>query len=119
MSMITNKVMWTLEQGRQVVTEIQDGSRRFNYHVALGGGVLNNGISNKDLDIYFLPLDNGNEPDPEGVKLWLSQVWGRQVLWIEPICPSDYPEDEKNDSAYSEKLKYQLASGQRIDVFII
>ena len=103
--------MWTLEQGLAVVRELQPRSRGFNYHVALGGGVLNNGSSDKDLDVYFLPLDNGDVMDPAGLLQWLSTVWGE---W-EPIQNEHYV----GSNNYSRKVKFLTTDGERIDVFVV
>jgi hypothetical protein len=48
--------IWTLEGAQELIATIQPKIRALNYHVALGGGVLNRGYSDKDLDLYFLPF---------------------------------------------------------------
>lgn len=84
--------MWTLEDGLAVVRSLQPLTRQFNYHVALGGGVLNQGYSDKDLDLYFLPLGHIKPKEGEDweVKVkenadkllnFLEGMWGR----CEPI----------------------------------
>jgi hypothetical protein len=50
--------MWTLDNGLALVRAIQPKIRQFNYHVAIGGGVVNRGFSTKDLDLYFLPMQD-------------------------------------------------------------
>lgn len=69
---------WTLEDGLKLIRAIQNDSREFGYHVALGGGVLNRGESEKDIDLYFLPLDNPALPAPnlDGLVKWLTKLWG-------------------------------------------
>ena len=81
---------WTLEDGLKLVRAIQQECREYGYHVALGGGVLNVGKSGKDLDLYFLPLDNSKfgEPKPADLVGWLSKLWGRP----EPIG-QEYEDD--------------------------
>lgn len=54
----TGELVWTYEQAHKVILKLQQDSRSFGYHLCLGGGVLNHGASSKDLDLYFLPLDN-------------------------------------------------------------
>ena len=68
---------WTLEDGLKLVRAIQGGCRLFGYHLTLGGGVLNKGQSDKDLDLYFLPLNNEKyKEDPKGLVAWLESLWG-------------------------------------------
>jgi hypothetical protein len=66
-------VMWTLESGLAQVRLIQQPIRAFGYHVAIGGGVVNAGQSNKDLDLYFLPMPL---PNANGLRTYLTQLWG-------------------------------------------
>jgi hypothetical protein len=103
--------MWTLEDGVNLVRTIQPGSRAYNYHVALGGGVLNSGHSDKDCDVYFLPLDNGDVADPIGLLDWLNSLWGE---WL-PIQIEHYLGSEN----YSHKVKFCDVGSKRIDVFVL
>jgi hypothetical protein len=104
-------MMWTLEQGLEVVRLLQPHSREYNYHIALGGGVVNNGSSEKDLDVYCLPLDNGSRMNPTGLLQYLSSIWGE---WL-PIQNEHY----LGSHNYSHKVKFLGADGGRIDVFIV
>jgi len=67
---------WTLDEGLSLVRALQKDSRKFNYHIALGGGVLNKGTSDKDLDLYFMALDNGKPTNIDGLIEWLTGMWG-------------------------------------------
>lgn len=67
---------WTLEDSLKIIRAVQPETRRFGFHLCLGGGVLNYGESNKDLDLYFLPMDNGEAPDPKGMLEFLESLWG-------------------------------------------
>ena len=84
---------WTLEEGLRLVRALQPSTRQYGYHLALGGGVLNNGESEKDLDLYFLPLNNPKvaKDNPEGLVKWLTGLWGDP----EPIGAS-YDEEPEN-----------------------
>ena len=69
---------WNLEDGLKLVRALQPETRRFGYHLALGGGVLNRGESKKDIDLYFLPLENSKlaKADPGALIDWLVKLWG-------------------------------------------
>lgn len=53
--------MWTLNNALVMVRSFQFKALQLGYHLALGGGVLNKGQSDKDLDIMVLPLDGQNQ----------------------------------------------------------
>jgi hypothetical protein len=101
--------VWTLEDGLQLVRELQPITRNFHYHLTIGGGVINNGSSYKDLDLYFLPLDGGYNPQPNRLVFWLEQMWGKSELISEGY--------ETQESHYQYKLAFSV-DGKRIDCFI-
>lgn len=82
-----NHQPWSLEDGLKLVRAIQPGTRQFGYHLTLGGSVLNTGKSDKDLDLYFLPLSNGTPEDPTALVAWLTKMWGESEA-----IGQDYPE---------------------------
>lgn len=47
---------WYLADALLVVRELQAALWPLGWHVALGGGVLNHGYSDHDLDLYVLPI---------------------------------------------------------------
>lgn len=104
--------VWTLEEGLAVIRRIQQDTRKFGYHVAIGGGVVNTGLSNKDLDLYFLPLDNAaTSPSSRKLQSYLEEQFGELV----PINAGYYGGSE--ESAYTLKLK--TVADPRIDFFIL
>lgn len=50
---------WRMDDALGIIRDFQPRVRPLGYHIVLGGGVLNKGQSDKDLDLYFLPLDYG------------------------------------------------------------
>ena len=104
--------VWTLDESRLELARIQHGSRAFGYHVTMGGGVINNGQSSHDLDLYFLPLDNDQaSPNATNLQTWLETLWGPSYPLNDPAYgPSPY---------YKLKLKFLPLVSKRIDVFVI
>lgn len=47
---------WYLADAQLLIRKLQELAWPLSHHVALGGGVLNHGYSEKDLDIYILPI---------------------------------------------------------------
>jgi len=83
---------WYIDEGIMTLRAIQPVAKKFGYHVTIGGGVVNKGMSNKDLDLWFLPLnglnyreDNGG--DPTTLLEVLEKMWGKSHK-------IDYPGDE-------------------------
>lgn len=100
---------WTLEDALVLIRALQPQCRQFSFHLALGGGVLNNGFSEKDLDLYFLPMGGVKPADQAGLSAWLEGVWGGP----KPLG-ENYPEEPPY--VYKAQFKY---GQQRIDVFVL
>lgn len=70
---------WHLEQGIYTVRALQPVIREYGYHVAIGGSLVNKGYSEKDLDLYFLPMGGlkEHEPsEPDKLLAYLVSIWG-------------------------------------------
>jgi hypothetical protein len=102
--------MWSLDNALELVREIQPQLHARKYHVAMGGGVLNKGFSEKDLDLYIFPFDNSEIPP---ILSFLVEQWGE---WA-PLWATDSPEDYPADNNFGLKVKFQMKFG-RIDAFI-
>ena len=48
--------VWYLTDAQLLIRKLQELAWPLSHHVTLGGGVLNHGYSEKDLDIYILPI---------------------------------------------------------------
>lgn len=115
-------VVWTLDQALEMARYLQPLVKKYNYHIALGGGVLNKGLSFKDLDLYFMSLDNGKKNDTKGLVTFLISKLSTPVSLMNP----KYGEDEDSlPYIYKAKFHPKLAHGtgylsvSRIDVFIL
>lgn len=100
---------WTLTDALGLVRDIQPKLHERKWHVALGGGVLNRGVSSKDVDLYFLPF--GDITTTAIVPL-LTEWWGAS----EPFRANAdlYPPDIN----FVTKVKFFLPCGRRIDAFV-
>lgn len=105
--------MWKLEDGLILVRSIQQPSRKYGYHVALGGSVLNKGESEKDLDLYFLPMgsDSGIKEEPGELVKWLSSLWGEpEPIGKDYAGPDPDGQLEKQVQDYYYKINDQHAA---------
>jgi hypothetical protein len=105
---------WTLEDALPLIRALQPDTKRYGYHLCLGGGVLNKGHSDKDLDLYFLPL-GPNNADPDGLLAYITSLWGEgEPLSSRRAKDPSYPPDP----IMRKRSKFSY-SGMRIDVFIV
>jgi hypothetical protein len=103
-------MMWTLDEALIVIRALQPNLKPLEWHVALGGGVLNTGASDKDLDLYILGFNGALLQDVAPVIVLLSARWG---VASQITDADEYPADPR----YREKVKFDV-DGKRIDVFI-
>ena len=112
--------MWTLETAQSYIADLQLRVKKHGYHLCLGGGVLNKGKSKKDLDLYFLPLDNGDySVDSHALLLKIQSYFGG--IKIEPLGK---PYETNYNVPYVFKGKftyhpYGSPSPLRIDIFVM
>lgn len=108
--------MWTLAEGLEVVRGLQPESREFGYHVTLGGGVLNAGHSNKDLDIWYLPLNNdSNITRPTA----LLQYLGNKFLALRPISEYGGATHMGHPIWGMYRMEMLKDPAKRVEIFII
>jgi hypothetical protein len=101
--------LWYLGEAQTLIRDLQALVWPKNWHVALGGGVLNHGYSNDDLDIYILPLNKH-----------------AKTADVRPALDTllDYSGAIGRHSAYHnmapaiETADIYLYKGKRIDVFV-
>lgn len=108
----TNKLLWTLAEGQQLAAELEVIIRPHGYHTLLGGGVLHKGQSDKDLDLWFLPL-NGY---PNQAHVVLRALYAELGVYHELRDGPDYHMDSLCYCA--EMVKFDVC-GKRVDVFIL
>lgn len=112
-------MIWSLEKALGFVRRLQPLTRLHGYHMAIGGGVVNNGGSEKDLDLYLLPLDNMPKPaDYEGMLMEMEAEFGpSQAIGALGVQSEEYP-TVTAWSPYHAKRKF-ANNGHRVDVFFI
>jgi hypothetical protein len=119
-------VMWQLDNALNIVRILQPASRKFGYHLTLGGGVLNKGQSDKDLDLYFLPMggfDDSKKSDPDGMLRYLTRLWGTPSALAESLVDKARY-GKATESFYKHAVQFNRWGGtdgqvrQRIDCFI-
>lgn len=127
---------WYLADAQLLVRKLQAACWPLFHHVALGGGVLNHGYSDKDVDIYILPNYRPKvvHADLLGEVIEaISDVIGAPPL-INMKAKSDTHDDDKTaddfvavghnhdwveGGCFAESLRFTDSEGRTIDVFIV
>jgi hypothetical protein len=107
------KTLWTLDTARTLIGKLQPKLHDIGWHVVLGGGVLNDGESANDLDLYVLPMNI--EERNEGA------VWGVLEEVLEPAETFKLhgpPYGPANHNAYTLAMKFLRHDGV-VDVFVV
>lgn len=105
--------VWTLETALAVVRKLQPLTRLYGYHLCMGGGVLNRGESNKDLDLYLLPLDDQGTVDYDGMLMEMETEFGPSAdISVDPEYLAGM------ESPCHAKRKF-ANDGKRVDAFFI
>jgi acetamidase/formamidase len=117
---------WYLADALVLVRELQARVWPLGYHVALGGGVLNHGYSDKDVDLYVLPLGKTLSKDPDYVVLELNDYFG--------IIGTSYDGDAESvqefervhgagswdqNTWFAHSLNYKTRQHTSVDVFVV
>lgn len=112
--------MWELEQALTLIRKLDMYVRNYGYHLALGGGVLREGYSYNDLDIYALPLHVKDcLPDAQEVLRCMEYH-----LKTAHRLPEDIANDAEAYFAESQRIRcHDLyifeKDGKKIDFFIV
>ena len=101
-----------LRDALHLVSLLQPFAWANRYHVTLGGGMLNHGYSDKDIDLYLLPFEQHNN-NIEKLKLALKMVLG-EVVTDYKVTEKDYP--PSNSIVLANKF---VVGGVPVDVFVV
>lgn len=99
------KSAWTLEEGIALARKLEPIAIQHNAHIALGGGVLHRGSSEKDVDIFVYPR---NKLKPFSPKVLL-EAFGVGY-------------SKKTDASYTDDNKtvyFSILDGKRVDFFFL
>ena len=102
--------MWGLDNSLTLIRKVQPEIHKLGYHACLAGSVLNKGMSDKDLDLVFVPLTNKEKPELGGLCIWFDNNWG---------TAQDNITDPEPCLALRYQASYILPGGLRIDVFVV
>lgn len=130
-----------LAETQLLIRDLQEIAWPLNYHVTLGGGVLNHGYSDKDIDLYILPIYPVLVVEPmhrlnqlDALRRKFAQRLGEPTLdyaaqafeqaehYAGLAAGIGADEDAlvplTNTTCFAESLHYETG-GMRIDVFVV
>lgn len=102
------QTIWALADALKLIRETQATARSFGFHICLGGGVLNRGTSEKDVDLYLLPLIEVPQ-NTEGLLASLEIGWGPSEI---AFSGGD------SQGPYLHKRRYTV-DDRKIEVFVM
>jgi hypothetical protein len=108
---------WYLADAQQLVRKLQGRMWALGRHVALGGGVLNHGYSDGDLDLYVLPI---YRPDVDHALNTLAVI--AELADGIGCVDHDYNGSGQADpaaSAFVQSLRFVDDAGRKVDVFVV
>jgi hypothetical protein len=109
---VIKPIIWGLDEALELVRSMQSALRPLGYHVALAGGVLNKGFSQKDLDLVFLPLTNDVAPPVE-------PLFNHLLTIFEPPYDNEWPISHEPNPYSCYRKQYQMThQGRRVDLFV-
>jgi hypothetical protein len=113
---------WYLPEAQVLLRGIQAAMWPLQRHACLGGGVLNHGYSNKDLDIYILPLyvQDTARPLDCAVVAALNDALGTTPVmdYARAGQERSLGHDAGSHTCFEQSLRY-VSQGRAIDVFIV
>lgn len=97
---------WTLENSVELIRILQPLAHKHGYHLALAGGILNRGYSDKDLDVVALPRSE------------MEQEWDDFESAVEEVIEAPLQQLRPPASAYPLAFKVYVGKHRngRIDV---
>lgn len=105
---------WTLEEAQKLIAELEPQVRELDYHTLLGGGVLHDGRSENDLDIWFMPL-NGYESNTGAIYDLMVRTFG--VGSVRSL--RDSPDYDAGEPWHIKEAWKTMYCGKRIDLFVL
>lgn len=106
-----------LPEALVLIRQLQAAVWPLHWHVCLGGGVLNHGYSNKDLDLYLLPIYTEAGHDVAKLLEAVEAVLGppdRDYQDIKSLPPGV----RMPDTCFAESLHYPNM-GASVDLFVV
>lgn len=112
---LNNKSVWKLKEAIEIIELIQFRvQKKSNFHIALAGSVLNNGISSNDLDLIALPMCNGEESSEINLLLELRKCFGYKP----ELKSSSHYLGKENSSGINRQIYTIKHQNKLIDLFV-
>jgi hypothetical protein len=107
--------LWYADDATSLIRELQATAWPLGWHLAMGGGVLTHGYSDKDLDFYALPIyGKGDKPSTEAL---VSALGEQGLLLLEVLASSLKLKCQHECYAFSGHMVWRNC--KRIDLFVV
>lgn len=115
---------WVFKDAQELVAAMRSKTHQYGYEIAMGGSVLTNGKSSKDLDLFFVPKGGDTQPLPIDLLMWVASKLGpgKTIVPAFTSHPNGLIEGTPMKPAVKDvflhKMRFDLA-GRKIDVFVV
>lgn len=109
-------IIWTLEQGLEILRNLEKNLKPLKYTSTLGGGVLFKGFSTKDLDIFIAPYNKTDVNHDSLIKILEGLGFIRKKTKEEVHKGFEYAGDSEKIHKHVEIWDF---NGKRVDFFFV
>ena len=118
---------WVIKDAQELIAAMRTKVNSYGYEITLGGGVLVNGASPNDLDLFLLPKSDVGPRLPVDLLMWLASKLGPGKTIIPaaqaangaaPPPTANRPYVGPSPEIFTHKMRFDLA-GRKIDVFLV
>lgn len=106
--------LWTIEEGVELIRSLRQRAHDAGFALALTGGVLMRGASDKDLDVIAYPLNRNSYSKRNLFAMLVTAGW-RRVLDSREVRDG-WHRHGSTDSKHVERWSF---NDKRIDLFIL
>lgn len=126
--MAANKA-WKFDEAKALVAAMRSKVNQYGYEVTIGGSVLIDGKSGNDLDLFFIPRQEGVSALPVDLLMWLATKFGPGKTIIPALQVAAQAQAARQGAPYTPpaapinglfafKGRFDLG-GHKVDVFVV
>lgn len=118
------KPKWTIADAALLIGAIAAKSHKFGYTPTLGGSVICKGLSNKNINIFFVPNEVTREL-PVDLLMWLAEKFGAGKTIVGGPAIGGAPNgvvyragNQPVESKFKHRMTFTL-DGRKIEVYVL
>lgn len=111
---------WVFKDAQDLVAAMRSKVNNLGYEITIGGSVLTKGESKNDLDLFLIPKQDGGNPLPVDLLMWIASKLGagKTIVAAAQADPNARTGTQIRPPVFAHKMRFDLG-GRKIDVFVI